>query len=466
MVVFQLPESPAPKAACFYARTDQAEPLGEKHLAELPDRELPGEGNAAMFEAIETFGAATDVRHELFADADYRGTHSFWCGFRLDATPAQLSRALTKDGFFALELKAPIYEVLRQLSPAEITRRLALCSVDLSLEACRQGTSLPHHAQAIGDTVGYRFAPLGGGAADDETVRPFVAALLAESRQWTESMSENFLLAVGTTASWRARKQMGAAAEARPFVERVRGLLEALPAPRSREVQSALATLGFRPGKSRTAKPRALPSELPRSLPEALRLLSTLAASPRDLCLGAPATAPAGAPPSLRAFYALHGRMGERTILPPAKLRALRGELAAWIADDPDQEPEVAAGEVHVTRLSTPRQLVPFGKDDGGDFYFLDPAFGPKDQAPVFRYVHDESMTCRVEASCVASFVAGQGLRLLGELSRLSSAPLDDEALEALIRKDRARIRVPKALARGARPSSSRKAARARPRTR
>lgn len=147
VLVFQLPESPAPNAACYYARTDQAEALAKKHVQALPDRDLPGEGNAAMFAAVEKFGEDSEVRHELFADGDYHGTHSFWCGFLLDVTPAQLSKALTEDGFFALELKAPIFELLRQLSPSEITRRLELCSFDQSLEATRQSCSLPHHAR-------------------------------------------------------------------------------------------------------------------------------------------------------------------------------------------------------------------------------------------------------------------------------------------------------------------------------
>ena len=96
-----------------------------------------------------------------------------------------------------------------------------------------------------------------------------------------------------------------------------------------------------------------------------------------------------------------------------------------------------AEDDLDAASLSAPEALVPFGKDSGGDPFFLDPAYVVDGELPVLRFVHDEGRTCRVEASSLGSFIAGRGLLDAYGIG------LRGDAVDALIRRDRERVPLP-----------------------
>lgn len=196
-----------------------------------------------------------------------------------------------------------------------------------------------------------------------------------------------------------------------------------------------------------------LPRELPRTLDAALGLHAELGLEPA--LLGKPAKkAIPSLPAPLAAFCALHGHLGSRAILPPAKLPALAKELAGWVRDaDEDAEEEddeVDRGSIHLYALSPVRELFPFGKDAGGDFFFLDPAFHHEGELPVLRLNHAEGFRVSVQASCLAAFVAQTLLRAA------YGDGLRGKEVERLVKRDTTRVKVAAKLARRPRPARAR----------
>jgi len=247
-----------------------------------------------------------------------------------------------------------------------------------------------------------------------------------------------FVLITAKAAVYRATKQTNDGAKARRLLSRLRRIVDALAPIGDESVRLQLAKWKL----DRRGKPErfALPRYLPRALPEALALLERVRASGIDLRLGKPATRlPKGLPDALTEFYAHHDRLGERLIVPPGEIASMSKTLAKWTQKDEGSD-EADDDAIPVGVLSEPERWVALGRDDGGDFFFLDPAW--QGGEPVLRYVHDEAMTCRVEASSLASYVAAHGLGSLAEQGRIGGPTVDSAALKALVARDRALVRT------------------------
>jgi len=114
----------------------------------------------------------------------------------------------------------------------------------------------------------------------------------------------------------------------------------------------------------------------------------------------------ANLPEPLQEFYKKYDRLGADTIVSSAELAGLKIEFNGWTHSHLEEdEGEVDEGNIHLLTLSKTDQLVPFGKNASGDFFFLDPFFKNNDEMPVLKFHHDEAMTCSIQASSLAAFV-------------------------------------------------------------
>lgn len=269
------------------------------------------------------------------------------------------------------------------------------------------------------------------------------SALMAAGRELPADQRDALLLVAGFSTRWHGRDDHSDEA----LQKRLKEICAALGPATHPTVRKRLVHWGIVEGDVK------LPREIPRTLDAALALHAELGLDPE--LLGKPAKKqPPLLPAPLADVYARHDRLGSRAISPPAKLPSLAKELASWVRDaeeDAEEEDdEVDRGSIHLGALSPLRDLVPFGKDAGGDFFFLDPAFRDGDELPVLRLNHAEGFRVSVEASCLAAFVAQTLLR-----SAYEDGPHASQVTR-LAAQDAARVRVAAKLARRAKPARGR----------
>lgn len=426
---------------CYYYRQDRGS-FGER-LGRIPEPDVAGEDVKVTFAAIDGFVAANALRPELYSDAEIAagGAYSETRGFHTGATYDQAKEALAEGGFNVIDCMAPA-----GFGPDvdELARHLHLTSVALVHASLRDEVSGLLHAQGASREL---TTALQKGRGD-----ALFAALQRAAPTWTAEMRDALGLLAAEASLRHARFACGGldTDAGRATLGSLRALLAGLPPTADAESRRRLQAWGLLDG----APSPVWPEELPRSVEAALALvdgtgLAGRREKPNKTARGAPL------PNALVEVYRHLSTLGRRTILPPTKHGDLREELVSAIRAAEDADP-VAEGDVDAASLSAPEGLVPFGKDSGGDVFFLDPAWRVADTTPVLRFVHDEGRTCRVEASSLATFIAGRGLEEAYGLG------LHGAAVDALVERDRARVPLPPPPAPRATPARKKSPARKR----
>lgn len=179
--------------------------------------------------------------------------------------------------------------------------------------------------------------------------------------------------------------------------------------PLTAPTRNALKRMKVVAGKATKA-----PKELPTTMQGALALLRECGvklAKPKK-------PVPKGLPSMLAAFYAEVGAI-EPDVTSAAKLDALRRSLAKRIPAEMEEG-------IPRKAFSPVESWVVFGRDGGGDFYFLDPK---KHGELVFRFAHDEEVFYVAQTS-LAAWVSYVGLADWADEHDL------DEALRKLSDRD------------------------------
>ena len=187
------------------------------------------------------------------------------------------------------------------------------------------------------------------------------------------------------------------------------GVLARGDVPLAARTRNALQRMKIVAGKATKA-----PKELPTTMQGALALLRE-----RGVKLAKPKKpVPKGLPPMLAEFYAEVGAI-EPYVTAAAKLDALRRSLAKRLPVETEEG-------IPRKAFSPVESLVVFGRDGGGDFFFLDPK---KHGELVFCYVHDEE-SFDVAQSSLATWVGFVGLEDWADEQDL------DEAVRKLADRD------------------------------
>lgn len=163
--------------------------------------------------------------------------------------------------------------------------------------------------------------------------------------------------------------------------------------------------------------PLTLPKELPQTEDAAFAFLTARVAAFKK---AKPAKdVPTDLPASLSAFYARASHMAPHVDKPKA-LAQLGKSLRSWLKDAEEEDEDSFSEGVAPDKLSPRKQWCVFGKDESGDFFFMDPARGEL----VFRYRHDESII-EAEAQSLWAFVAYFGANDWAEEEGLGREWLD-----------------------------------------
>lgn len=410
---------------CYFYRADKKS-FGAA-LNAIPEPDVADDDVDVTFAAIDGYVAENDLRRELYTDAEIEagGAHSETRGFHAGASYEETKAALVRGGFNVIDRLAP-----RGLGPEmdDLAHHLHFTSLELVLRGFREEVSfLPHADAASGILEGAIGA--GRGAL-------FVDTIARVAPSWTGEMRQ--LAALLGSAGWlRHRKYRCGDPESElgmATLALLRRLLEGLGPVTDAESRRRLEAWGL----GAEAASVALPDRLPRDVDGALALVRGTGLAP---LVGKPlkASSDAKLPDALLEVYARTGRFGKRALLPPKQHAELHEELVSGLRAASESGEEREPGDLAPALLSAPKKLVAFGKDTGGDVFFLDPGFVVDGTLPVLRFVHDEGPTVRVEASSLASFIAGKGLDSAHGLG------LFGPRVDALVEQDRALVSRPTA---------------------
>lgn len=204
VLVFQLPNSPLPEAACFARRAEHDRPTPS--VAALPDVDTP-EVHEAMVAALDAYAYEANVYSHCFTDAELGTLASVQLSFAYMpiAGRSALVDAFERDGFVVGEPDRG-----DDASTEVLSRHLQGASAG-SVRTTQGHLSrrLPFHAQAASKAITERLV------AVPSEVEGFVADVTKASIAWTDSMRETFL-ALAQHATLRIEERMNPAGAARP----------------------------------------------------------------------------------------------------------------------------------------------------------------------------------------------------------------------------------------------------------
>ncbi|MDC0719181.1 hypothetical protein [Nannocystis bainbridge] len=162
-----------------------------------------------------------------------------------------------------------------------------------------------------------------------------------------------------------------------------------------------------------------LPKQLPQTVAEALALMGTWGLSAADVEAKGPARpreiealakqVKPRLPKALTQLLGTHAKLGNRDLGPPARMRALIGELAEMLEEHEEDadEAEMGRGQYDVRGFDPGKKAIPLGTDPSGDLFFL--ATGAKSAAgtaPVIRFRHDQTLVGTIAADSLGEYVA------------------------------------------------------------
>lgn len=422
---------------CYYYRMDR-KALG-KHLSAIPEPDVDAADIEVTFAAIDLFVEKHRLRRELYSDAELEtgGEYAETRGFHTGATFAETRAALARGGFGIVDLARPA-GIERDVD--ELVRHLDLASLDLVLDRIRQGVSgLHHHADTAAKLVVDALAKNGA--------TTLTSALRATAPSWPAKRRDTLLVAVAYIGLRRARQGSGdlRSKTAKALLAALRSFVDAFPPVENETARRRLEAWGLVRGVDCRSLPDATIETTVASddIEAALALVDTLGFA---IASGKPSKGAliTDLPEPLRDFYTRRARLGERLIQTPDHLPDLRTGLARWIADGGDAE--VEKGFLDARALSKPTKLVPFGKDSSGDYFFFDPAYAGG-TFPVLRFMHEEGITCRVEAPSLATFIAVHAL-----LDAYALGERGDEIAALILRSSNRGPRPPSRTRRGTLP--------------